>query len=160
MNTSNTTTTVSNLSSSKKDSEGMHMNTRSLWSIVYVILLTCFIYLEYVGYFIPNFEKYFFLESKNLTIYDVGLIWVPILGYVLISIEVCLIVRIIKPLKEYSEKDKGLIYLLLFGLKIGFVSGLLIFFILPINQFPGLIFGLAGGLLSGLIVGIEEEFRK
>ena len=111
---------------------------RSIWSIALLILVIPIIWVNFQWYLIPGFTEIFSHEAGSFTLGDINLMWIPPISYALISTAVCLMIRVIMPLKEYSEE--GLIW--------GLVWGLIV----------GLILGLAGSLVGSLILGLIGEF--
>ena len=144
---------------------------RSIWSTIGLILLGGFSYLQFVGYLIPSFQKIFSLKLDSIHLQDIGLIWVPIITYGLVSVMICLVVNIFKPIKSYSEGGliSGLISGLIWGLILGLISGLIVGLISGLivglisgligGLIGGLIWGLIGGLIWGPIVGLTPEFK-
>ena len=112
---------------------------RSIWSIALLILVIPIIWVNFQWYLIPGFTEIFNHEAGSFTLGDINLMWIPPISYALISTAVCLMIRVIMPLKEYSEE--GLIWGLIWGLIAGLIWGLIV----------GLILGLAGSLVLGLI---------
>jgi hypothetical protein len=123
-------------------SENIVIPKRSVWSVLGLLLLGSFTYLQAIGYVIPGLRAIFNLKNETIQITDIGLIWVPIITYILIAAMICLTVNIFKKLKSYQEK--GLIVGLIWSLIGGLIWGLI----------WGLIGGLIGGLIWGLIVGL------
>jgi hypothetical protein len=115
--------------------ESITIPIRSIWSSLIALAIIGFTYIQMIGYIIPGFETISELTKETTTIKEIGLIWVPVITYLLISFSILMVVRIFKELKTY--KEKGLIY----GLIVGLIGGLI----------GGLIVGLIGGLIGGLI---------
>lgn len=131
------------------------ISKRSISSIFGLIASLGFTYLQFVGYILPGFKELYMLELGAVTINNIGLIWVPIITYILIGLIVCLSVNIFKKLKGYEEKG------LIMGLISGFfvvVFGSLVH-ILIVDSFLGVITGTIGGLLFAVYVGLKEEFK-
>jgi len=139
--------------------------TRSIWSLLVAIALIGFTYIQMIGYIIPGFETIKEITKETTTIKDSGLIWVPIISYLLISAVILMVVRIFKELKPY--KEKGLILGLIGGFMVGFIGGFMVGFIMGLVGFIGgfiagfilgfilgLILGLIGGFMVGLIMGL------
>jgi len=123
---------------------------RSIWSFLIALPIIGFTYIQVIGYVIPGFEKIFSLTGKTTTISDIGLIWVPVISYLLVASLICIILRIFINLKSY--KEHGLIGELIGGLIGGLIWGLIVGFI--VGFIGGLIGELIGGLIWGLIWGL------
>lgn len=151
----------------KNSTINIHMNfvipKRSIWSFFALLGSIIFTYFQAIGYLLPGYQEIANL-NENLSINDLGLMWVPVIMYLLIGLNVSLFVNIFKKLKRFEEK--GLIGALTFGLIVGliggFVGGLIFAFIDGLTI--GLIFGLIGtltfGLIFGLTLGLIGEFKK
>jgi len=141
---------------------------RSIWSSLIALAILGFTYIQVIGYIIPGFEEIFKLTKESTTIENVGLMWVPVISYILICGFICMIVRIFKDLKPYKEKGLiwgligGLIWGLIWGLIVGLIGGLIwgLIWGLKVGLIVGLIGGLIWwGLIVGLIVGLIEELK-
>jgi hypothetical protein len=154
--------------------------TRSILSTLGFLPLIGLAYLQFWHYIIPGL-RVIVEHQEAINTRLVGMMWVPINGYLLISSCVCLAVNIFKPLKPWNE-ERGLISTLLFGLFIGSIFGLCFSFISmgvgvlvfgfldwSLSNFiyellmgfnfgilVGLLVGLVLGLFSGLIYELEE----
>jgi hypothetical protein len=111
---------------------------RSVWSVLGLLLLGSFTYLQAIGYVIPGLRMIFNLKKETIQITDIGLIGVPIITYILIATMICLTVNIFKKLKSYRENG------LIGGLIVGLIGGLI----------WSLIIGLIGCLIGCVIVGL------
>jgi len=116
------------------------------------------------------------LESYNYYPYQLIIIPMLILDYILASLTICSFASIFKKLKKWNEK--GLIACLIAGLIVGLIGGLIACLIgglivglikcliacLIAGLIIGWIWGLIGGLIvslfAGLDVGLEKEFKK
>ncbi len=141
---------------------------RSIWSTLGLITLFLFGWFQAVGYLVPGFKEISSFQDETATINDAGLMWVPVISYLLISTVVCVAVNIFKPLKKFG--DKGLIEGLVRGLAVGFSVGFAVGFFAIIDEglIEGLVRGLAVGFSVGfsvsilfyLIEGLAREFMK
>ncbi|MFO0718576.1 MAG: hypothetical protein U0522_00920 [Candidatus Paceibacterota bacterium] len=139
------------------------ISKRSIWSLLGVLALSGFIYLQAVGYIIPSMKEFDHLTKENADISKIGLMWVPIISYVLVSLWVCLTVNIFR--KLMTRKQGGLIDDLIEGLVVGVIVGLLVG--VPVGSLVwGLVVGpilvltssLSAGLVLGLFRGLSKEF--
>ena len=151
---------------------------RSLWSILWLVVVTTFSLVLLVTYLMPGFRELFLLELETVSLGSIELIWLPIISFLLAGAIAILGVNIIKPLKPVTRQ--GLVWTLfwsfalcsaygsafgLFGgllssLAFGFVTGFFTGFLwLPLFGFLwGLTFGLTFGLVYSLVFGILWEF--
>lgn len=143
------------------------ISTRSVWSVCWLIVFSGFTYLQFVGYIIPELQMFFRLEPEEISLSHIRLIWPPVICYLLVASNVCLAVRILKPLKAWNKED-GLIDRLISGFFLGVAMGLVFGFTLAvalgtISELTaaftfGLTIGLISGLIDGLIRGFKAEF--
>ena len=133
----------------KHENKYLHISKRSFKYISITILLI----LITIGSFIILIDCWKFLELGSLfyeedgyNLYQLMIIPILIINYLLISLTICSIVSMFKKLKSYKEHGLilGLISGLIVGLIVGLIGGLI----------SGLIGGLIGGLISGLISGL------
>ena len=123
----------------------LEIPNRSLWSVLGLVIAGIFTYLQFEHFLLPGFRE--ILDDANGMGIEVALrlMWVPIIAYGLVGLNVCLVVNMFKPLKPKG----GLIFGLVVGLVVGLIVGLV----------PGLIIaGLVFGLVVGLVAGLVEEF--
>ena len=146
----------------------IHIQKRSLTFFLLTIVLLALT----IGSFKITLSSWSFLElgECDLHIYQLIIIPMLILDYILISLTICSSVSIFKKLKKWDEG--GLIDCLIAGLIVGLVLGLLVSMfassigcsVLGLNfgLFVGLVlfFDLIIGWIWGLIVGLIEEFKK
>ena len=133
------------------DNDSYSIKKRSVWSFVGSVALAGFIYLQAVGYLIPGFvEIYKLKKGGDVDVSKIGLMWVPIISYLLVSLWVCLTVNIFKKLKTLKQRGLvvSLVGSLVWGLVVGLVGGLVV----------GLFVGLSLGLFVGLYGGLSGEF--
>lgn len=156
----------SGINTAPKKAGEKNLKLSAIFTAILSILMAGFIYLQYVWDLKSGFKKILETQPQDFTISDISLVWVPILSYVLLSIETCLVIRMLcEPIKEYSER--GLIYGLIGGLICGLISGLLFGLLCGLSfglmsiLFFGLVFGLLFGILFGFVfVRIEKEKYK
>jgi hypothetical protein len=131
------------------------------------LIVIGFTYIQMIGYIIPGFEKISELTKETATIKDSGLIWVPIMSYLLISLSVFMVVRMFKKLKPY--KETGLIW----GLVWGFANSIIVWLMFSliaclILDFMGcvifdfivtIIVSFVVGFMLGLIWGLVNELK-
>jgi len=149
-------------SSQKKKSTTFDFSVekRSVYSLLIFLVILGFTFLNFCYYLIPGFKELFSLDTKALTLNNIKEIYLPIISYALISLNVIFFVRIFKKLKNPNNQRVGLINLFFKGLVIGGVVGLIFGFIglivgLIISKvFAGVFFGLMLGLTAGLIIGL------
>jgi len=134
--------------------------TRSLWSILIALAILGFAYIQAIGYIIPGFQTILELKAEFTTINHIGLIWVPLISYLIIGSFICMVARIFKELKLYKEKGliwglfRGLFVSLIWGITMGLIAGLICGLISSFidDLISGLIWGLIGGLIWGLTI--------
>jgi len=143
----------------KTKSGYVSISTRSIWSTLGLLALGGFTYLQIVGYIIPGMKEIFNLEEGDFDITRIGLMWVPIIGYLLVASNTCLTINIFKPLKLC--RGEGLVWFLFLGLIISLILSLLMgLSTVPDTSFlVGLIFLLVPGFLTGLWMGLTSEFK-
>ena len=123
-------------------SDNISIPKRSIWSLVVVIVLGIFIYFQVVEYLIPGFKSIFASLKETTSRSDIGLIWVPMISYCLISLVVAFSWNIFRKVKPCNGIG------LIMGLITGFIMGLI----------TGLIIGLAmGHITAGLTMGLTAS---
>ena len=144
----------------------IHIPKRSLTFFLLTIVLLALT----IGSFKITLSSWSFLElgECDLHIYQLIIIPMLILDYILASLTICSSVSIFKKLKKWNEE--GLIACLIAGLIVGLIGGLIVGLILflILGLIAGLIkcliacliAGLIIGWIWGLIVGLIEEFKK
>ncbi|MFT7328406.1 MAG: hypothetical protein ACI870_000601 [Crocinitomicaceae bacterium] len=140
-----------------------------VWALIATLLFGVFLYLQLIYYLIPGGIKFFSKEVNLLTLYDIHYMWIPIISYVLTSIEIILITMMISGKKLKYPKGNpfelfglidGLVSGLVVGLLVGLLAGLIGGFViglvlgLVLCLVFRLIFGLIGGLIGGLVLGL------
>lgn len=146
------------------------------------ILFSGFIYLQGMYYIIPGYTE-FFSKEKALSLYDIQYMWLPIISYILASLEIMLITMTVsgKVLKNSisnpftTKKILGLVdhfvFGLVLGLAYGFFFGVLFGFYSFALEFVNLlgafyIFGFVFSLVLSiiyvfvLVFGLLAEFPK
>jgi magnesium-transporting ATPase (P-type) len=135
--------------------------TRSIWSSLVALATIGFTYIQMIGYIIPGFETISKLTKETTTIKEIGLIWVPVITYLLISFSILMVVRIFKKLKPY--KEKGLIWCLVLGLLLGlglFMVGLIEGGLIGGCLIGGcLVMSLIWGFIGGFTVGLIRKLK-
>lgn len=134
---------------------------RSVYSFILFILSLSFTYIQAIGYLIPGFLEIKNLGIKSGTINDIGLMWVPILAYLLISLNICLFINIFKKIKKCREV--GFVFVAISGLISGFLLGPifgLITYLMEADFLIGLYNGIFAGFLVGLLGGLRGEFKN
>jgi len=134
---------------------------RSYWSILISLAIMAFAYIQAIGYIIPGFEHIIRLKAETATINHVGLIWLPIITYLIIGTFICMVIRIFKELKPY--KEKGLIWCLILSMLSGLAAGLMLS-IIGNYSIGDTMWGFVGclgvALMWGLISGFLFEFKS
>lgn len=97
------------------------ISSRSMYSILNCIVLLPFVISYITGTYIPLIDEVIDSFEMLLLHQSVGQIWEIIIGYLLISLTACMIIRIFKPLKSLLEL--GLITILLSGLILIIIAG-------------------------------------
>jgi hypothetical protein len=136
---------------------------RSIWSLVSLLFVGAFTYLQAVGYLIPGFHEIISLKRETTSISQIGLVWVPIITYVLISTMICFTWRIFKSLKELGEDGliMNLMVNLVVGMPLSIIVGFVLYFLLGFNLGLIVSFNICFSilLLSGLVWGIKKELE-
>ena len=125
---------------------------RSISSIIVLPCTIYFAYIQFIGYVLPGFAEIIKLNPKDNTVQKIGLMWVPVVAYFLICLNICLFVNIFKKLKKYEDKESLVRCLFRYGL-LGACLGSCAF-ILILGSILGSIFGICIGLFVGLIIGL------
>ena len=129
--------------------------TRSIWSSLGLAALVTFSYFQFVGYIIPGLQEISDSNHKAMTLHHIGLMWVPIIEYLLSCSVLCLAVNIFKPLKRWREN----------GVVVGFAGGLVGSLVvgsilsLATGSMFGLVWSLTFGFAVGLFWGFAREFE-
>ncbi len=144
---------------------------RSICSLLALIPLLGFTYLETVYHLIPRFNEIFSLTPKSTNLNHLELVWVPIIAYILIATIVYLLLKIFKKLEGFNREcviwglTWGLIIGIIAGLIWGLTSGLIgsvngdLIGNIILNIILDLIVGLILSLIIGLIIGLKHEFE-
>ncbi len=132
---------------------------RSIWSVLVLAVVGHFTYLQWIGYIWPGFVEIINTNEKA-TIQNIGIVWVPIVFYLLLSVNVCIVVNIFTEVKNYEGKDRFFLNLgesIVWGIGSGFIPGTMYGFS---KGFYVAI--LTGTIITGilLIVHIVKHFRK
>jgi hypothetical protein len=154
----------------------MKKKKRSMWSALIALAIAGFAYIQFIGYIIPGFGEIFRRTIENTTVNHIGLIWIPVISYILVVSFICMVVRVFKELKPY-EQD-GLIANIIFCSKVGAIWGMI--GVVAAALIAGLIWGslmnglmvvfiggmivsltisLTIGFILGLIIGLIKEFK-
>ena len=122
------------------------VSSRSVLCAIRFTMWSAFTYFQFVGYIIPELRAFNALIDQKalLGVSQIGLMWVPLIGYLLLAGEILSFFSIFKKLKD--GKEEGLISGLIGGLVVGLVLGLSMVLVL------GLTMGLVAGLIGGLIM--------
>lgn len=136
---------------------------RALYSGLIFIGIVVFAYIQFIGFIIPNFA-YIFLPKKNAAPFgEIGLFWVPVIAYGLVSVGLCYFVRIFKFLKD--NKEIGLVNKLISGFRGGLIGGGIICLILSLVVYAisfstniDLILSFVRCLNMGVTVGLAAGF--
>jgi len=147
---------------------------RVVWSALALLVVVPFSWLQLVGYIIPGFKELFDFSLDTLdtmTIYHVGLIWVPFVTYGLVSLISYLSVSLFKEPKSLGER--GLLNALAWSPFIKLLCGVILAILgiilgfwqggLPWIGLAGFITGLWAGLVINstflLLGGLSDEFN-
>lgn len=114
---------------------------RSIWSLVGLLAVGAFTWIQNRCYINPGFQTISTLNAKTFDKTVVGLIWVPIIAFVLAMIILLLFINIFKKVTDLEDDLPGYIIM---GLFIGLIVGI-----------P---FGLAGGLVAGIMYSFHDGF--
>jgi uncharacterized membrane protein len=146
-------------------------------------LLILFTYAQFVGYLNPGFTEIFKIEEKGLkliSVTDIGLVWVPVVGYTLLWFNFLFLIKLLNfkeseylfnTFQSFFRTDfKNQNSKIRFGEEVimGFILGILvagvIFIITSVTMgviglflwsfIPALIWGIVGGSTFGLILGM------
>jgi hypothetical protein len=120
----------------------LKFSKRAILSALALVFTLSFTYLQVIYYLLPGIREIINLRPGTATIQQIGLIWIPIISYFLISFNICFLINIFKKLLNYEEK--GLIYLLVYGFKLGIICSIIF----------GIIFGFITGSIFGLIYSL------
>ncbi|QQR64633.1 hypothetical protein IPH92_03670 [Candidatus Kaiserbacteria bacterium] len=107
--------------------------------------------MKYIG---PGLNEIITIDPKTVTLSHLGLIFAPIIGYLLITGNICLAINVVKPLKVWD--DMGLVWHLTMGFAMGLGACLicgLVFGVLG-GAVEELVYGLVGGLLGSSLAGL------
>lgn len=99
------------------------ISKRVVWSTLALIFTLAFTYLQIIGYLIPGFNEIIMLDDTTTTIQDVGFIWISVISYFLVSLNICIFTNIFKKLKTWEEN--GLIFVLTICITVLFIGSLL-----------------------------------
>jgi hypothetical protein len=128
-----------------------------------------FTYFQVYGYILPGIQSLFSLEAHTLQLSDIALVWVPVVVYLLIYVNVFLTAMIFKPLRPYQESR--LVFSFIFGLIVGtiatigggFTGGIIFglhewtYHSFEQGTVHGTLYGVVLGLIFGLIVGTVND---
>jgi len=139
------------------------ISKRSIRFLICAIALGGFTYFQLIGYLIPNFREIIQLGEKRLSISDIGLVWVPVVAYYLISLFVVCTVNIFKKERRTTKVGyfgRELLKNLTKGLIAGVVVGTVLGLILMIANLVGggsltacITVGFVGGIIAGFLCG-------
>ena len=129
-----------------------------------MFLLIGMSYIQFVGYVIPGLSEIMTLKPEEAAVFHVGLMWVPIVGFILVASNICLAVNIVKPLKAWSESA------LTFGFAASLATGVILGAVIGLvgvlskgditQSLIGFTFGICLCLITGIGVGLHKEFQK
>lgn len=138
-----------------KDVSNMH---RTFWSTASLIFIGVFTFLQMKLYLLPRFGELFLStqEVEKIDSTNIGLVWIPIIIYLLVGINLCLSVSIFK--KPKSVFENGFIFSIVGGLAGGLVFGFIVGQIIGLTV--SLVMGLTAGMITGLIAGLVSEFKQ
>ena len=131
-------------------------------SLLFLVLLIGSIYVTYQSWIFLNLGSLECSEEFcNYEVYQLLIIPLLILDYLIVSLFICSVVSIFKKLNSFNETGLivGLIFGLIGGLIVGLIIGLIVGLIIGLisGLVGGLICGLIGGLVAGLIYGLIIE---
>ena len=152
----------------KKNNKVISFPVRSIWSVVVVVVLIAFMWLEASLYDFSNLSDVIFSKMENVSMSDFNLMWVSIIGYVLVGSVLCFSVRIFKELNSYKEEGliRSLVWGLIAGFSLGFFAALWVCFAsMSINSIVGgfvrgITIGNSFALFLAIILGFIYEFNK
>jgi hypothetical protein len=98
------------------------------------------------------------LNTKRINLSNIGLIWTPVAGYLLIASCICLAVSIIKPLKAWN--DTGLVWSLNMGLLVSAVIGIVVGTLVPIGDLLGFLMAHLDVLVFGSSAVIDFDISS
>ena len=84
---------------------------RTFWSFFWLIPLVGFTFVQFNWYIIPELSEFFGKAPETSTLRYSGVIWVPLIGYGLISANILLASNAFRKLKSFKEEGivRGLI---------------------------------------------------
>ena len=103
------------------------IENRRIWSFLGLIVVGVFAYFQAIGYLIPGFKLIFYVNPEIGNIANIGLMWVPVIAYLLIGTVIAFIVNIFKKERLKSFGEDGLIYYLFVGFCLGLAMGIFFF---------------------------------
>ncbi len=125
-------------------------------SLLYVLGLICFgifTYIQMIGYILPSFKEIWLLKSETATIYDIDLVWTPVISNILIYINFYLLLNIFYKLNLNKDDEviKDIIGSLILSLFFA-----LAWAIISVN-FYGFILGFFVGSISGSVLSLRDD---
>lgn len=144
------------ISQSKTVKVNWTIPVRSIYSILVLMFLIPFGIVNFVYLIKPGFQDFLGSSHSEITLEDIGYVWLPIITYILVTSTICFIVRIFNPLKSYTQR--GLIWKSVNVFTVALVFGL-------IGAFAGLLFynitgEIIGGFIGGFALGIVIEISR
>jgi hypothetical protein len=138
---------------------------RSIWSFVGLLMMGTFTWFQTIWFLIPGFKEIYSLGPETINNKAVvGMIWFPIIAYILIIITVGLCINIFKSLKDFEDDlagyfivglSVGLVIGIITGITLGLVKGIIsIFFVGFIGIWIGLVKGFLYGLTISLVISL------
>lgn len=136
--------------------------TRSIWSVIILIGLVWFTYIQTVWYFVPSFKIICNLQTSDMSMIYLPLFWAPLILCLLIFLIFLFFIRIFKSLKALNGWKGGLFE----GITITTALILFISIIVSLikshsgdlpNIVRGYMFCILFGFLIGCIIGTIKE---
>ena len=126
---------------------------RSLWSLCGLLFFGSVTYHLFLKHICPGLSEIITIDPKTVTLPHLGLIFAPLIGYLLIAGNICLAVNVVKPLKAWD--DRGLVWHLTIGFAMGLGACLICSFVFGAlgGAVEELTYGLVGGLLGSSLAG-------
>jgi len=140
--------------------------TRSIWSVIILMWLGWFIYIQTIWYFIPSFKILWNLQTSDVAMIHLPLFWAPLILCLLVFLFFLFFIRIFKSLKNLKGWDTGLFATVKKFLIVTFLLFLGVFVSAAYRNngqmllmFRGILICLLLGLILGGVVGIIRELR-
>lgn len=139
----------------------IEIENRRIWSFLGFVALAVFTYFQMIGYIIPGMRAMRLLKSGTVNISHIGLVWVPIIAYLLFGTATCLLIGAFKKLRSFREGGLILCFIL------GFAGSLILTLLLGLTVNGACLGeilaksvsgGLGVGLFFGIAMGLILEF--